>query len=193
MKDQFEERNDEAKKEGQASSASPEEKRSKKKNKLFIWPFIIGGIVALVLIGVIIIAVICGGAHRHSFGDWYVAKEATCASEGVEERACECGETESRSISLLPHTEVTDAAVDPTCSETGLTAGSHCSVCGAVIVAQETVDKLPHSYDDDNDTECNDCGGVREPECTHENTEIIPGKDASCSDTGLTEGEKCTD
>ena len=193
MKEQFEERNDEAKKEGQASSATPEEKRSKKKNKLFIWPFIIGGIVALILVAVVIIAVICGGAHRHSFGEWYVAKEATCASEGVEERACECDEKETRPIARLPHTEVTDAAVDPTCSETGLTEGSHCSVCGAVIVAQETVDKLPHSYDDENDTECNDCGDVRVPECTHENTEIIPGRDASCSDTGLTEGEKCTD
>ncbi len=39
----------------------------------------------------------------------------------------------------LGHTEVIDEAVEPTCTETGLTEGKHCSVCNAVIVAQEVV------------------------------------------------------
>ena len=42
------------------------------------------------------------------------------------------------------HTIVADAAVEPTCTATGLTAGSHCSVCNKVLVAQETVDALGH-------------------------------------------------
>ncbi len=40
------------------------------------------------------------------------------------------------------HTEVTDAPVSPTYESTGLTEGSHCSVCGAVLVAQTEIPKL---------------------------------------------------
>ena len=40
------------------------------------------------------------------------------------------------------HTPVTDPAVAPTCAEAGKTEGSHCSVCGKVLVKQQTVPKL---------------------------------------------------
>ena len=43
------------------------------------------------------------------------------------------------------HVAVTDPAVAATCSTTGLTEGSHCSVCGAVLVAQQTTSKLAHT------------------------------------------------
>ena len=43
-------------------------------------------------------------------------------------------------------TSVTDAAKAPTCTETGLTEGSHCSVCEKVLVAQETVPALEHKW-----------------------------------------------
>ena len=42
------------------------------------------------------------------------------------------------------HTVVTDEAVEPTCTEPGLTAGSHCAVCGAVLTAQEKIPALDH-------------------------------------------------
>ena len=45
------------------------------------------------------------------------------------------------------HTPVTDTAVAATYTSTGLTAGSHCSVCGAVLVAQEVVPMLDGSAD----------------------------------------------
>ncbi len=44
-----------------------------------------------------------------------------------------------RKDGYAPHTAVTDPAKDPTCTEDGKTEGSHCSVCGYVITAQETI------------------------------------------------------
>lgn len=44
------------------------------------------------------------------------------------------------------HTVVTDAAVEATCTKTGLTEGKHCAVCGKVLAAQETVAAKGHSY-----------------------------------------------
>ena len=44
------------------------------------------------------------------------------------------------------HTVVIDPAVAPTCTEAGLTEGSHCAVCGEVITAQERVPALGHTW-----------------------------------------------
>lgn len=44
------------------------------------------------------------------------------------------------------HTEVKDAAKAATCTESGLTEGKHCSVCGTVTAAQQTVPATGHSY-----------------------------------------------
>lgn len=45
------------------------------------------------------------------------------------------------------HTEVTDAAKAPTCKETGLTEGSHCSRCGKVFTAQTVIPTTEHTWD----------------------------------------------
>ncbi len=44
------------------------------------------------------------------------------------------------------HREVTDGAVEPTCTETGLTEGKYCDVCDKVLVKQEVVPVIAHSY-----------------------------------------------
>ena len=44
------------------------------------------------------------------------------------------------------HTVVIDDAVDATCEESGLTKGSHCSICGETIIPQEIVPALGHSF-----------------------------------------------
>ena len=51
-----------------------------------------------------------------------------------------------RVVPATGHTEVTDAAIDVTCTTDGKTEGKHCSVCNEVLVAQKTVDATGHSY-----------------------------------------------
>ncbi len=77
--------------------------------------------------------------HAHAFGEWTTTKNATCTEKGQQERVCVCGEKELQEVGALGHTEVVDTAVAPTCTTNGLTAGSHCSVCGEIFIAQETV------------------------------------------------------
>lgn len=43
--------------------------------------------------------------------------------------------------------EEIDEGVLPTCTQTGLTQGTHCSACGEVIIAQETIPASEHTYD----------------------------------------------
>ena len=45
-------------------------------------------------------------------------------------------------IAANGHTVVVDAAVEPTYNKTGLTEGSHCSVCGTVLKKQEVIPAL---------------------------------------------------
>lgn len=86
---------------------------------------------------------------QHTFGEWDTVKQATCKEEGKRTRTCnKCSETEEESIQKSEtHTTVIDEAVPATCKDTGLTEGSHCSVCNKVLVEQETVSKLKHVYD----------------------------------------------
>ena len=76
-------------------------------------------------------------------------RAATCSLEGYKTYKCiRCDVTETIWIDKLPHTVTTDAAKSPTCTETGKTEGSHCSVCKEILVAQEVVPALGHSYRD---------------------------------------------
>ena len=53
----------------------------------------------------------------------------------------------SGALQIGPHEEiVTDPAVPATCDQTGLTAGSHCALCGQGITAQEAVPALGHLW-----------------------------------------------
>ena len=61
-----------------------------------------------------------------------------------------------------------------------------CNVCGFTRVTD-------HTYDDQYDAVCNVCGFVRDAECAHKNVITLPGKEANCIETGLTEGQKCGD
>ncbi len=46
------------------------------------------------------------------------------------------------------HTVVTLSGTEPDCTNPGITEGSYCSVCGATLVAQETIPATGHDYDE---------------------------------------------
>lgn len=69
------------------------------------------------------------------------------------------------SVEHWPHTVVVDEAVEATCTEPGLTQGSHCATCGKVLAEQEEVPMVEHTWssewnmDDTNHwRECEVCG-----------------------------------
>ena len=108
------------------------------------------------------------GEHICSFGEWTAIKDATCTESGEQERACACGEKETRSVAALGHTEVVDEAVGKTCTSDGLTEGKHCSACGTVLVEQETIPSShnwneAYEYDKDGHWHtCTECDSISE-------------------------------
>ena len=85
-------------------------------------------------------------ALGHSYNDGEITIPSTCENAGEMTYTCgTCGDIKTETIDALGHTEVVDAAVAPTCTETGKTEGKHCSVCGTVTVAQEEVAALGHT------------------------------------------------
>ena len=88
--------------------------------------------------------------HAHSWDEGVVTKQPTCSEEGVTTYTCtieNCPvKTKTESIEKIPHTGVVDAAVAANCLTAGKTEGKHCSVCGAVIVAQEETKPLGHDF-----------------------------------------------
>ena len=77
------------------------------------------------------------------------------------------------------HVAVTDSAVPATCTENGLTEGSHCSLCGEVLVEQTVIlaaHKPGPAADCTNAQYCTVCRIQLSPELGH-----IPGTAATCT------------
>ena len=66
------------------------------------------------------------------------------------------------------HTIVTDKGYAPTCTETGLTDGNHCSVCDKGVVVQNVIPAKGHKYDAGKVTKAATCTatGVKTYTCT---------------------------
>ncbi len=106
-------------------------------------------------------------ATEHSYTE-KVITPATCTGEGQKEYTCVCGYSYVEAVPVAAHTPATIPAVAPTCTETGKTEGSYCSVCNAVLPAQREVAAPGHS------------------------PETIPGNPATCTATGMSDGSYCT-
>ena len=98
------------------------------------------------LIGSTIKQLTCG---KHEYGDFEILKNPTCTEKGQKGKICKkCGKiTEKTDIPATGHIPVTDPAVAPTETTDGLTEGSHCGVCGAVLQAQEVIPMLDPTID----------------------------------------------
>lgn len=80
----------------------------------------------------------------HDYATKTVAK--TCTSDGYTTYTCRiCGEYHVGDIQKASHTVVIDEAVAPSCTQAGLSQGSHCSVCKAVLTPQTVIDAKGHT------------------------------------------------
>ena len=96
-------------------------------------------------------------AHVHDM-QCFAAVEPTCTADGNSEYyyCGGCGKyfadadgnrETTLAETVLPktgHKPVIVHATEPTCTENGLTEGERCSVCGAVLKSQQTIEKLGH-------------------------------------------------
>ena len=107
------------------------------------------------------------------------------------------------------HTPEVLEAVEPTCTESGLTAGKKCSSCGEILESQTTIEAKGHTEEaleavEPTCTEsgltggkkCSSCGEILESQTTIEakghTEEALAAVEPTCTETGLTDGKKCT-
>ena len=150
----------------------------------------------------------------HDWSEYEITIEPSCTQVGEKARHCqraECGMSESFAVPMTEcdgpeatcttkqicsvcgrvlapatgHRATNLSAVDPTCTESGLTAGKKCSVCDATIIAQQVIPATGHTMSDwvnlGNGTaerECTDCG--------HVETKDAPVSDGNIDNGGWT-------
>ncbi len=112
-------------------------------------------------------------------------------------------------FAVAGHREVVDKGYDATCTETGLTDGIHCELCGEVIKAQEVIPAKGHTAVTDPavPATCTTVGKTAGSHCSVCNEvikaqSIIPAKGhtvvndpavpATCTTPGLTAGSHCS-
>ena len=141
------------------------------------------------------VCTVCGNeygdldSNAHTWDNGSVTVLPTCEAKGTKTFTCQYNShhTYTEEIQALGHTEKTLDGKDATCTENGLTAGVMCTTCDKIIVPQTVIPAAGHT-DENNDYVCDVC---REDLCTEHQEVVIPGVDATCTNSGLTEGKKC--
>jgi len=142
---------------------------------------------------------------------WTITDTPTCTEKGTKVRYCTVCDKALEKVVMdnTSHTVVTDKAVNATCTDTGLTEGSHCSVCNAVLVAQKVIPAKGHSpsivwtftemptctKEGTKVRVCIDCDQIIESvkvDTIPHIEETVPAVKATCLTTGLTEGTRCS-
>ena len=148
-------------------------------------------------------------ATGHQMDEGKVTTDFTCTTAGVKTYTClnGCGHTTTEELPAM-HIPQVVPAVAPTCTESGLTEGSECSVCHEVLVEQEIIE-ASHTWEVvkiHTEATCT-TDGVMEVVCSVEgcgetemqvipatgHTEVIdPAKAATCEADGCTAGKHCS-
>ena len=149
-------------------------------------------------------------ATGHKLDEGTVTKQFTCTEAGEIVYACVndgCDYTEIEEV-LAHHIAEVVPGYAPTCTETGLTEGSKCSVCGEILVKQEVI-TATHKWETVKvviEATCT-TEGKEDVRCTAEgcgvtstiitpakgHTEVIdPAVAKTCDKDGLTEGKHCS-
>ena len=142
-------------------------------------------LIFLILSAAILSITGCNPFHTHTGnGEYTVVKEPTCTEAGEAQMLCtECGEAAvTVPVPATGHTEVIIPAVEPTCTETGLTEGKYCSVCDIICVKPIVVDAR-HNFEN---FICTLCG----EQYTISGLSFKSNGDGTCSVVGI---GTCTD
>ena len=149
-------------------------------------------------------------AKGHSWNEGEITTAPTCENAGVKTYTCTvCNATKTEAINATGHTPVDVAKQPATCTEAGHTAGTKCSVCGAIISGMEVIPAKGHTEVIDPAVEptCTETGLTEGKHCSVCNEvlvaqEVIPAKghtevidpavEPTCTETGLTEGKHCS-
>ena len=107
-------------------------------------------LLAMIVLGLVSIAILssCDFNHTHSFGEWQIAKEATCGEDGALYRECECGEKETETIQKTEDHIAGDwfTYKEASCEEEG-EMHKDCIGCG-MTMETDTIEKLKHIESD---------------------------------------------
>jgi len=111
------------------------------------------------------------GECEHEFSQWKTVKPATCVDKGTKIAQCSlCSLSKTETIDKVAHSIIKLDSIAPSCSQTGLSEGTRCSVCNKILTVQEVLQKTEHI------------------------PTVIKGRSPSCVAYGLTDGigcEKC--
>ena len=124
----------------------------------------------------------------HTYTNYVSNNDATCTADGTKTGTCVCGEKNTivDEGSAKNHPNKTTTTVDATCTAAGSETVT-CDDCGETL-STNVIPAKDHT-DDDNNYKCDDCGANL---CTDHVEEIVAGKDATCTESGLTEGKRCS-
>ena len=125
--------------------------------------------------------------------------DSDCETEGSYNSVVYCSvcekklSSEAKVVEKKEHTPSGWIEDTPATCKTEGTKHKECTKCEEVLETG-TIEKLTtHTYTNDRDEACNICGEEREFECMHANTRVVQGKDATCTESGLTDGVICDD
>ncbi len=167
------------------------------------------------IVGISLIVSSLNKEHDHNFGEYIEVAEPSCTKAGTQKRICkDCGEEETKTIPMVPHSKITIERKEPTCVSVGYTEGEKCSVCQTILKEPIEIAIVASNHSEQeiqgtsptctktgltNGIKCKWCDTTLKEQTVipiskdNHISETIKGYDATCVSDGLTDGIKCTE